>query len=119
MRLLCDIMGRFKAVVLPVFAVFGRGFYRRLRLLFRAFVFGQLPRTQLLGIQRTNSGFARTFFQLQAGGFGGFGAFCGYLCAGVKTLGLAHQGNVGGGHFGQHIQHQLGIGHVVGQVFLL
>ena len=54
-----------------------------------------------------------------AGGFGGFGAFCGYLCAGVKTLGLAHQGNVGGGHFGQHIQHQLGIGHVVGQVFLL
>jgi len=76
-----------------------------------------LLRAQLFGIAGADHFAPCAFFQLQAGGLGGLCAFLGRLGAFCKALGLAHLGNVGGGHFGQHVQHQLGVGHVVAQVF--
>ncbi len=76
-----------------------------------------MPSTKLFGVEFADHFAPCAFFQLQAGGLGGLCAFLGRLGAFCKALGLAHLGNIGGGHFSQHVQHQLGVGHVVAQVF--
>ena len=71
----------------------------------------------MLGIQRSDDGFAGFLFEAEAGFFGNVAATAGNVHVVVESGWILCFGNFFGGEFGKHIQHQFLVGHVVAEVF--